>query len=278
MIKKTFPNTDLKWQNYGATPNSYGSKNYMTAYGNYYNNQRKSNQNAKPTVNSNAASGMSQLSTSSYGLDDNMNRQINQQKWNGIGSQLQNPYKFATIDTSLSSIYNQNPSTAIDAKLHSGNKPATNSVNNANVPTNVNNTTTTQSSKPTAKETIAQKWTRITGLPWSEAKKRGFTTGSYEDNIRIGKMLEQGYFDKGGANEVYWNNPQAGENGNASRMWAMMVPAYEAGMTPYEYAVQQANVNNSVTNLQPEMLIGDSSMMGNYDELDNSNYRYTLAD
>lgn len=122
-----------------------------------------------------------------------------------------------------------------------------------------------KANKPT--ETVSQKWTRITGLPWSEAKKRGFTTGSYDDNVRISKMLDQGYFDKGGSNEVYWNNNQD----NAARMHEVMIPAYEAGMTPYEYSVMLADQRNRVDqpsdfNGTVEYAIGDPSMRGNYDD------------
>jgi len=39
-------------------------------------------------------------------------------------------------------------------------------------------------------------WESKTGLPWSEAKKRGFTTGSYDDNVALLNLLNAQDFDK----------------------------------------------------------------------------------
>ncbi|KKK64814.1 hypothetical protein LCGC14_2980400, partial [marine sediment metagenome] len=38
-----------------------------------------------------------------------------------------------------------------------------------------------------------QTWERITGRPWSDARKSGFTTGSYADNIALQKRLLGGW-------------------------------------------------------------------------------------
>ncbi len=40
--------------------------------------------------------------------------------------------------------------------------------------------------------TVSQVWTKVTGLPWSEAKKQGLTDGSYASNIALKKNLLQG--------------------------------------------------------------------------------------
>lgn len=131
------------------------------------------------------------------------------------------------------------------------------------------------------RETVSQKWTRITGTPWSEAKKRGFTTGSYEDNVRINKMLDKGYFNQ--ENAVYWDNKQD----NAARMHEVMIPAYESGMSPYDYSVQLADQRNNAnlpTSWDPEedyntvndYAIGDASMRGNYDEEINNEPTYQI--
>ena len=40
--------------------------------------------------------------------------------------------------------------------------------------------------------TVSQIWTKVTGLPWSEAKKRGLTDGTYASNIALKKQLLQG--------------------------------------------------------------------------------------
>lgn len=46
-------------------------------------------------------------------------------------------------------------------------------------------------------ETPYEAWVKTTGLPWSEAKKMGFTTGSAKDNLALKKRLEQeGNFTK----------------------------------------------------------------------------------
>ncbi len=123
-------------------------------------------------------------------------------------------------------------------------------------------------------ETISQKWTRITGLPWSEAKKRGFTTGSYDDNIRISRMLDKGYFDK--ENAVYWNN----QNEAKQTMYDMMVPAYEQGISPYQYASQKADAVNYTA---PENIIvtpqrTQESYINRYTLEDPYEFRYQYQD
>lgn len=40
--------------------------------------------------------------------------------------------------------------------------------------------------------TVSQIWTKVTGLPWSEAKKRGLTDGSYSANVALKKDLLKG--------------------------------------------------------------------------------------
>ena len=42
-------------------------------------------------------------------------------------------------------------------------------------------------------ELVYQTWERITGRPWSDAHKSGFTTGSYADNIALQKRLLGGW-------------------------------------------------------------------------------------
>ena len=42
-------------------------------------------------------------------------------------------------------------------------------------------------------ELVYQTWERITGRPWSDARKSGFTTGSYADNIALQKRLLGGW-------------------------------------------------------------------------------------
>ncbi len=42
-------------------------------------------------------------------------------------------------------------------------------------------------------ELVYQTWERITGRPWSDARKGGFTTGSYADNIALQKRLFGGW-------------------------------------------------------------------------------------
>lgn len=42
-------------------------------------------------------------------------------------------------------------------------------------------------------ELVYQTWERITGRPWSDARKGGFTTGSYNDNIALQKRLLGGW-------------------------------------------------------------------------------------
>ncbi len=42
-------------------------------------------------------------------------------------------------------------------------------------------------------ELVYQTWERITGRPWSDAAKGGFTTGSYADNIDLQKRLLGGW-------------------------------------------------------------------------------------
>ena len=42
-------------------------------------------------------------------------------------------------------------------------------------------------------ELVYQTWERITGRPWSDARKGGFTTGSYNDNIALQKKLFGGW-------------------------------------------------------------------------------------
>ena len=42
-------------------------------------------------------------------------------------------------------------------------------------------------------ELVYQTWERITGRPWSDAAKGGFTTGSYADNIALQKKLFGGW-------------------------------------------------------------------------------------
>ncbi|KKL53057.1 hypothetical protein LCGC14_2279230, partial [marine sediment metagenome] len=42
-------------------------------------------------------------------------------------------------------------------------------------------------------ELVYQTWERITGKPWSAARKGGFTTGSYNDNIALQKKLLGGW-------------------------------------------------------------------------------------
>lgn len=43
--------------------------------------------------------------------------------------------------------------------------------------------------------TVSQKWETITGTPWADAKTKGFTTGSYDDNISLLKKLNSGDLD-----------------------------------------------------------------------------------
>jgi len=43
--------------------------------------------------------------------------------------------------------------------------------------------------------TVSQKWETITGTPWADAKAKGFTTGSYDDNISLLKKLNSGQLD-----------------------------------------------------------------------------------
>ena len=43
--------------------------------------------------------------------------------------------------------------------------------------------------------TVSQRWEQITGTPWSEAKAKGLTTGSFEDNIALLKKLNSGDFN-----------------------------------------------------------------------------------
>ena len=54
-------------------------------------------------------------------------------------------------------------------------------------------------------------------------------------------------------------------------MYEVMIPAYEAGMTPYEYSVMLADQHNRVGlpddfNETDEYAIGDATMRGNYDD------------
>lgn len=42
-------------------------------------------------------------------------------------------------------------------------------------------------------ELVYQTWERITGRPWSDARKGGFTSGSYADNIALQKRLLGGW-------------------------------------------------------------------------------------
>lgn len=44
--------------------------------------------------------------------------------------------------------------------------------------------------------TVSQIWQKVTGTPWSEAKKQGFTDGSYNQNIELRKMLLEGNVEK----------------------------------------------------------------------------------
>ena len=37
-----------------------------------------------------------------------------------------------------------------------------------------------------------QTFTRVTGLPWPEAKRRGYTDGSYEGNIALQQRILEG--------------------------------------------------------------------------------------
>ena len=43
---------------------------------------------------------------------------------------------------------------------------------------------------------VSDIWVEKTGLDWSEAKKQGYTTGSYDDNINLLSRLNSGEFDK----------------------------------------------------------------------------------
>lgn len=43
--------------------------------------------------------------------------------------------------------------------------------------------------------TVSQRWEQITGTPWAEAKAKGLTTGSFEDNIALLKRLNSGEFN-----------------------------------------------------------------------------------
>lgn len=113
----------------------------------------------------------------------------------------------------------------------------TNSVNN----TRNNNVSNNTNKKST--ETVSQKWTRVTGLPWAEAKKRGFTTGSYENNMRINTMLDQGWFNNN--NKNYWDNNEGNQH-----MYDMMIPAFEQSkkdssiQNAYDWAVRVADSQN----------------------------------
>jgi hypothetical protein len=43
-------------------------------------------------------------------------------------------------------------------------------------------------------EPIWLQWQHVTGLPWSEAKKRGYTDGSYQQNMALQNYLQDGQF------------------------------------------------------------------------------------
>ena len=43
--------------------------------------------------------------------------------------------------------------------------------------------------------TVSQKWETITGTPWADAKAKGFTTGSFDDNMSLLKKLNSGELD-----------------------------------------------------------------------------------
>lgn len=48
-------------------------------------------------------------------------------------------------------------------------------------------------------ELVHQTWSRVTGKPWSEASKGGYTTGSYDANIALQKKLLGGWNPYGGS-------------------------------------------------------------------------------
>lgn len=54
----------------------------------------------------------------------------------------------------------------------------------------------TKSTTPKQGETVAQMWTRITGLSWKTAKELGITDGSYANNIEILRAMRRGEITK----------------------------------------------------------------------------------
>ncbi len=91
-------------------------------------------------------------------------------------------------------------------------------------------------------ENVSSMWQRVTGSPWSDARKRGLTTGSYDDNIALLQRLRAGDFSS-----------------------APAAPVQKPAPVINQSVIQSAPVENNVINQKPKS--GNNNDLGNLDSL-----------